>query len=50
LIVGAFLGGLVFRAFGLRLPFGGLVSTIVIAFMGAVLLLLILRVVRRAKV
>jgi uncharacterized membrane protein YeaQ/YmgE (transglycosylase-associated protein family) len=49
-IVGAFLGGFVFRALGLRLPFTGLVSTIVVAFVGAVLLLLILRIVRRRTV
>jgi uncharacterized membrane protein YeaQ/YmgE (transglycosylase-associated protein family) len=48
-IAGAFLGGFVFRALGLRLPFGGLVSTIVIAFVGAVLLLLILRVIRGGR-
>jgi uncharacterized membrane protein YeaQ/YmgE (transglycosylase-associated protein family) len=48
-IVGAFLGGFVFRALGLHAPFGGLAGTVVVAFVGAVLLLLILRAVRRAR-
>jgi uncharacterized membrane protein YeaQ/YmgE (transglycosylase-associated protein family) len=49
-IVGAFLGGFVFRALGLHAPFSGLAGSIVVAFVGAVLLLLILRVARRARV
>ena len=46
-IVGAFLGGLIFRALHLRLPFRGLASTIFVAFVGAVVLLLLMRLVRR---
>ncbi len=46
-IVGAFLGGLFFRRLGIETHLWGLPSTIFVAFVGAVLLLLILRVVRR---
>jgi uncharacterized membrane protein YeaQ/YmgE (transglycosylase-associated protein family) len=49
-VIGAFVGGLVFRALGLHAPFGGLAGTVVVAFLGAVLLLLVLRVARRARV
>jgi uncharacterized membrane protein YeaQ/YmgE (transglycosylase-associated protein family) len=47
-VVGAFLGGLLFRALGVSAPFGGLAGTIFVAFIGAILLLLLLRLVRRA--
>jgi uncharacterized membrane protein YeaQ/YmgE (transglycosylase-associated protein family) len=46
-IVGAFLGGLLVRGFHLRTPFRGLASTIFVAFVGAVVLLLLMRLVRR---
>ncbi len=47
-IVGAFLGGLLFRALGWRAPFGGgLAGVITVAFIGAVVLLLALRLIRR---
>jgi uncharacterized membrane protein YeaQ/YmgE (transglycosylase-associated protein family) len=46
-IVGAFLGSLIFRQLGWRPPFGGLAGVITVAFVGAVLLLLVLRIVRR---
>jgi uncharacterized membrane protein YeaQ/YmgE (transglycosylase-associated protein family) len=46
-IVGAFLGGLIFRALHLHMPFRGVASTIFVAFVGAVALLLLMRVVRR---
>ena len=46
-IVGAFLGGLIFRAFHVHVPFRGVASTIFVAFVGAVALLLIMRLVRR---
>ncbi len=46
-VVGAFIGGLLFRALGLHTHLSGLPSTILVAFVGAVLLLLILRLVRR---
>lgn len=42
-VVGAFIGGLIFRALGLSAPFAGLPGTIVVAFVGAVVLLLFLR-------
>jgi uncharacterized membrane protein YeaQ/YmgE (transglycosylase-associated protein family) len=48
-VVGAFLGGIVFRALHLHSPFAGLAGTIFVAFIGAVVLLLILRVFRRAS-
>lgn len=47
-VVGAFVGGFIFRALGVGAPFGGLAGTIFVAFVGAVVLLLLLRVVRRA--
>jgi uncharacterized membrane protein YeaQ/YmgE (transglycosylase-associated protein family) len=46
-IVGAFIGGLVFRALGVSAPLGGLAGTIFMAFVGAVVLLILLRIVRR---
>ncbi len=49
-IVGAFVGGLVFRAAGWHAPFGGMAGTIFVAFIGAVILLLILRLLRRGSV
>lgn len=48
-IVGAFLGGLLFRALDVSAPWGGLPGTIFVAFIGAVLLLLVLRLVRRTR-
>ena len=47
-IVGAFIGGWLFVKMGWHAPFTGLGGTIFIAFVGAVILLLILRLVRRA--
>jgi uncharacterized membrane protein YeaQ/YmgE (transglycosylase-associated protein family) len=49
-VVGAFIGGFVFRALHIRVPFRGLPGTIFVAFVGAVVLLVILRVIRRATV
>jgi len=46
-IVGAFLGGLMFRTLHLRTPFTGVASTIFVAFVGAVALLLLMRLVSR---
>ena len=46
-IVGAFLGSLVFEKLGVSSPFSGLPGTIFVAFVGAVLLLLVLRLTRR---
>jgi uncharacterized membrane protein YeaQ/YmgE (transglycosylase-associated protein family) len=46
-IVGSFLGGFIFRGLHVAAPFHGLASTIFVAFVGAVLLLLALRLVHR---
>jgi uncharacterized membrane protein YeaQ/YmgE (transglycosylase-associated protein family) len=46
-IVGAFVGGMIFRAEGWHAPFGGYAGLIFVAFCGAVLLLLVMRVVMR---
>ena len=48
-VVGAFLGGFIFRALHLSMPFRGLASTIFVAFIGAVVLLLVLRLVSRSR-
>jgi uncharacterized membrane protein YeaQ/YmgE (transglycosylase-associated protein family) len=48
-VVGAFLGGLLFRALDIASPFGGLPGTIFIAFIGAIVLLLLLRLINRAR-
>ena len=45
-IVGAVVGGWLFGRLGLSSPFRGLAGTIFVAFIGAVLLLLILRAIR----
>lgn len=42
-IVGAFVGGWIFSALGTRSPFGGLAGTIFVAFIGAVVLIFLLR-------
>lgn len=47
-IVGAFIGGWLFRSAGWGVPFEGLAGTIFVAFIGAVVLLVILRVIRGA--
>lgn len=46
-IVGAFVGGLLFDLLEVAPPFGGLPGTIFVAFIGAVVLLFLLRLVRR---
>jgi len=46
-IVGAFLGGLIFRGLHVRAPFTGIPGTIFVAFIGAVVLIVILRLVNR---
>ena len=48
-IVGAFIGGFLFRKMGVGVPVGGLAGTIFVAFIGAVVLLVLLRVVRRVS-
>ena len=45
-IVGAFLGGWLFSMLGVGTPFGGLAGTIFVAFIGAVVLLFLLRLIR----
>lgn len=47
-IVGAFVGGWTFRELGWSAPFGGLAGTIAVAFVGAVIVLALLRVIRAA--
>ena len=47
-IVGAFVGGWLFSRLGVGTPFAGLAGTIFVAFVGAVVLLFILRLIRRA--
>lgn len=49
-VVGAFLGGFIFRALHVHAPFGGMAGTIFVAFIGAVVLLLILRLIRAGTV
>ena len=46
-IIGAFLGGWIFSKMGWHTPFGGLAGTIFVAFIGSVVLLLLLRLIRR---
>jgi uncharacterized membrane protein YeaQ/YmgE (transglycosylase-associated protein family) len=45
-IVGAFVGGYVFRVAGWSTPFSGLAGVIFVAFIGAVLLLVIIHLIR----
>jgi uncharacterized membrane protein YeaQ/YmgE (transglycosylase-associated protein family) len=48
-VVGAFLGGWIFHSLGWHAPFSGIAGTVVIAFVGAVLLLVMLRALRRRR-
>jgi uncharacterized membrane protein YeaQ/YmgE (transglycosylase-associated protein family) len=48
-IVGAFIGGWLFSAMGVAVPLGGIAGTILVAFIGAVVLLFIIRLVRRGS-
>lgn len=45
-IVGAFVGGWAFRELGWHAPWGGLAGVILVAFVGAVIILLAVRLVR----
>jgi uncharacterized membrane protein YeaQ/YmgE (transglycosylase-associated protein family) len=45
-VVGAFIGGWLFTAAGWHAPFAGLAGTIFIAFVGSVILLVVLHLVR----
>ena len=49
-IVGAFLGGWLFSLLGVGSPFGRLAGTIFVAFIGAVVLLFLLRLIRGRRV
>lgn len=49
-VVGAFLGGFVFRRLGWGPIFPGIAGTIFVAFIGAVILLLILRLIHRRRI
>jgi uncharacterized membrane protein YeaQ/YmgE (transglycosylase-associated protein family) len=49
-IVGAFIGGWLFRSMHWHVPIGGIGGTILVAFIGAVILLLLLRLFRRGRV
>lgn len=46
-IVGAFIGGWLFSTLGVSSPFGGMGGQIFVAFVGAVVLLFLLRLIRR---
>jgi uncharacterized membrane protein YeaQ/YmgE (transglycosylase-associated protein family) len=46
-IVGAFIGGWIFGKMGWHTPFPGLAGTIFVAFIGSIVLLLLLRLIRR---
>jgi uncharacterized membrane protein YeaQ/YmgE (transglycosylase-associated protein family) len=46
-IVGAFVGSWIFDRLGVASPFGGLGGVIFVAFIGAVVLLFVLRLIRR---
>lgn len=45
-VVGAFVGGWIFQAAGWHTPFAGLAGTIFVAFVGAVVLLVVLHLIR----
>lgn len=45
-VVGSFVGGLIFRGLHVRAPFHGLAGTIFVAFIGAIALLIVIRLVR----
>jgi uncharacterized membrane protein YeaQ/YmgE (transglycosylase-associated protein family) len=48
-VVGSFLGGLIFGWLHIPVPFGGIAGTIFVAFVGAVALLLLLRLIARGR-
>ena len=48
-IVGAFVGGWLFSKLGVSTPFGGLAGTIFTAFIGAIVLLFVLRLIRGGR-
>ena len=48
-IVGAFVGGWLFRSLGVTSPMGGLAGIIFVAFIGAMVLIFVLRLIRGAR-
>jgi uncharacterized membrane protein YeaQ/YmgE (transglycosylase-associated protein family) len=48
-IVGAFIGGWLFTALDIRMPVAGLPGTILVALIGAVVLLVVIRAVRPGR-
>jgi uncharacterized membrane protein YeaQ/YmgE (transglycosylase-associated protein family) len=48
-IVGALLGGWLFRTLGISTPFHGVAATVFTAFIGAIVLLVLLRAVRSSR-
>jgi uncharacterized membrane protein YeaQ/YmgE (transglycosylase-associated protein family) len=48
-IVGAFVGGLIFNALHVASPFAGIAGTIFVAFIGAIVLLVLLRLIHRSS-
>ncbi len=48
-VIGAVLGGWIFSTLQIALPVGGLPGTILVAFIGAVVLLAIIRMARRRR-
>ena len=48
-IIGAFVGGWLFAQMGIHTPFSGLAGTIFVAFIGAIVLLFVLRLIRGGR-
>jgi uncharacterized membrane protein YeaQ/YmgE (transglycosylase-associated protein family) len=48
-VVGSFVGGLILRGLHVHAPFQGLAGTIFVAFIGAIVLLIVLRLVRSGR-
>jgi uncharacterized membrane protein YeaQ/YmgE (transglycosylase-associated protein family) len=48
-VVGAFVGGWLFKLLGWHAPFAGLAGTVAVAFVGAAVLLLLLRLARSGR-
>ena len=47
-VVGAFIGGFIFRGLHIHVPWSGIPGTVLVAFVGALVLLVILRLIRSA--
>ena len=48
-IVGAFIGGMIFRSAGWHAPFAGYPGLIFVAFCGAVVLLFLMKIIARRR-